>query len=87
MKSDLANLVLDLEGSESLVVEDLASLPAVESEVSVAEVSENNNGCEQKHPRVISLTLLLEGVVSELVAEGLIMNFRVLFEGHSVGIA
>ena len=38
LESDLADLILNLECGEPLVVEDLASLPAIESEVSMAEV-------------------------------------------------
>ena len=87
MQSDLANLVLNLESSESLVVEDLASLPAIESEVSMAEVSEYNNACKEEHPWVVSLALLFEGIISQLVTIRLIVNLRVLLKGHGVCIA
>ena len=68
------------------MVEDLASLPAIESEVSMAEVSEHDNACEEKHPRVVSLALLFEGVVTELVAERLIMDLGVLLKGHGESV-
>ena len=86
LEPNLADLVLDLEGGEPLVVEDLASLPAIESEVSVAEVSEEDDASEEEHPRVVSLALLFEGVVTELVAERLVMHLGVFLKGHGEGV-
>ena len=86
LEPNLADLVLDLEGGEPLVVEDLASLPAIESEVSVAEVSEEDDASEEQHPRVVSLALLFEGVVTELVAERLVMHLGVFLKGHGEGV-
>ena len=86
LESNLADLILNLECGESLVVEDLASLPAIESEVSMAEVGEHDDASEEKHPRVVSLALLFEGVVTELVAEGLIVDLGVLLKGHGKSV-
>ena len=86
LDSDLADLILDLERGEPLVVKDLASLPAIESEVSVAEVSEEDDASEEEHPRVVSLALLFEGVVTELVAERLVMHLGVFLKGHGEGV-
>ena len=86
LESNLADLILDLEGSESLVVEYLANLSAIESEVSMAEVSECDNANEENHPRVVSLALLFEGIITELVAERLIMNLGVLLKSHGISV-
>ena len=86
LKSDFSNLVLNLEGGESLMVEDLPDLSAIESEMSVAEVNERYNTNKEEQPRVISSSLLFEGVVSHFVTKGLIMNLGVLLEGHSIGV-
>ena len=69
------------------MIEDLASLSSIESEMSMTEMCEDYNSSEEKHPWVIALALLLEGIISQLVTIRLIVNLRVLFEGHSKGIA
>ena len=86
MQSNLADLVFDLEGCEALMVENLANLSAIEAEVSMAEVNKADYASKQEHPRIISLALLLEGIVSQLVTIRLIMNFGILLKCLSESI-
>ena len=51
------DLILELQGSESLMVEHLTDVSSVEVEVSMTEVNEGNTSNEQDEPRVVSLTL------------------------------
>ena len=85
-KSHFSNFVFKLESHKALVIEHLAGLPSIESEVSVAEVREDYNACEQEHPGVVALALFLEGVVAQLVAVGLVVHLRVLVEVQRVGV-
>ena len=82
-----ADLVLELEGGQALVVEDLADVAAVEVEVSVAEVHEGDASSEKKQPRVVSLALRLERIVTELVTVGQVVHVVLLFEGVAARIA
>ena len=69
------------------MIEDLAGLSSIKSEVSMTEVNEWDDASEQKHPGVISLALLLERIDSQLVTIGLIVHLGVLFEGHGESVA
>ena len=68
------------------MIEHFANLSAVEAEVCVAEVNKGDNTSEQEHPRIVSLALLLEGIVSQLITIGLIVHFGILLEGLGEGI-
>ena len=68
------------------MIEDLTSLSTIEAEMSVAEVNEGDNANENEQPGIVSLSLLLEGIVTKLVAVGLIMDLGVLFESLSQSI-
>ena len=85
-KPHLSNLVFELESHESLMVENFARLSSVEAEMSMAEVHEGDNAGKQNHPRVVSLALLFEGIISQLVTIGLVVNFGILLKGHCEGI-
>ena len=84
--SDLSDFIFDLECHESLVIENFAGRPPVEAEMRVAEVHKRDDAGEQEHPRVVTLGLLLEGIVSQLVTIGLIMHLGVLLESHRESI-
>ena len=56
------------------MVKHLAELPAIESKVSVREVAETHDSEEQQQIWVVKLTLRFEGVISELIAVGLIVD-------------
>ena len=60
-----ADLVLELESGESLVVKDFARVSSVEVEVRVAEVDERDACDEQKQVRVVALAGRLEGIVAD----------------------
>ncbi len=63
------------------MVEDLADLSTIEAEMSMTEVNKGDNASEQEHPRIISLALLLERIVSQLITIRLIVNFGILLKG------
>ena len=86
MQSDFADLVFDLESGEALMIENLANLSAVEAEMSMTEVNKGNNSSEQEHPWIVSLALLLEGIVSQLIAIRLVVNLGILLKGLGKGI-
>ena len=68
------------------MVENLANLPAVKAEMSMAEVHKRVNANEEQQPRVVSVSLLLEWVVSKLVTVGLVVDLWVLLECHRVAV-
>ena len=68
------------------MIENFTNLTAVKSEMSMAEVNENNNGSEKEHKGVISLALLFERIISNFVTKGLVMKLWVLFESLSKSI-
>jgi hypothetical protein len=86
LESHLADLVLDLEGHQPLVVEDLANLASIELEMRLAEVHKGDDADEEDHPGIVSLALLFKGVISEFVTIRLIMHFRVLLKGHRCSV-
>ena len=69
------------------MIENFTGLSSIKSAVSVAEVNECDDPREQQHPRIVSLALLLEGVVSQFITIGLIVHLGVLFEGHGESVA
>lgn len=73
------DLVLELKGSEALVVEHLADVSSVEVEVSMAEVHESDSSDEEDEPGVVALTLSVKGIVTELVTVGKVMDVVLLF--------
>lgn len=78
--------VFDLEGSEPLVVENLADLPPVELEVRVGEMNECDAADKQEQPGVVSLALGLERIVADLVAKRFVVDVVFLFEAVAVGV-
>ena len=60
------DLVFDLQGSESLMVEHLADVSSVEVEVRVREMHEGDSSDEDEHPGVL-VALRVKRVVTELV--------------------
>jgi hypothetical protein len=61
------------------VVKYLPNLASIEAEMCVAEVGETNDREKQDQVRVVQLTLVLEGVVSQLVAVRNVMDVRFVF--------
>lgn len=68
------------------MIENFTSLSSIKSEMSVAEVNKCNDASKQKHPRIISLTLLLKRIVSQFITIGFIVHLGVLFESHSESV-
>lgn len=58
--SDSSDLVFDLEGSESLMIEHFRGLSAIKEEVSVKEVGEGGHYNEEDCNRIVKLALLFE---------------------------
>ena len=69
-----ADLVLELEGRQTLVIEDLTNVPSVEVEVSVRKVDERDNSDEKQQPRVLSLTSWLKRIVTDFITVWQIMD-------------
>lgn len=69
-----ADLVLELEGCQTLVIEDLTNVPSVEVEVSVRKVDERDNRDEKQQPRVLSLTSWLKRIVTDFITVWQIMD-------------
>ena len=69
-----ADLVLELEGRQTLVIEDLTNVPSVEVEVSVRKVDERDNRDEKQQPRVLSLTSWLKRIVTDFITVWQIMD-------------
>ena len=69
-----ADLVLELEGRQTLVIEDLTNVPPVEVEVSVRKVDERDNSDEKQQPRVLSLTSWLKRIVTDFITVWQIMD-------------
>lgn len=68
------------------MVKDLADLSAVELEVRVREVAEGDSTHEEQQPGVVSLALGLEGIVTELVTVGLVVDVVLLLPGVPVRV-
>jgi len=69
-----ADLVLELEGCQTLVIEDFTNVPSVEVEVSVRKVDERDNRDEKQQPRVLSLTSWLKRIVTDFITVWQIMD-------------
>ena len=82
--SKSSDLILDLEGSESLMVEHLANLSAVESEVRVHEVDERNSAHEDQQPGVVSLSLGVKRIITKFVTVRQVVHVVLLLEGVAV---
>ena len=85
--SSLADLVLNLKSSETLMVEDLTDVAFVEVEVSVRKVDKADDGDKDQHPRVVTTALGIERIITELITVGQVMNVVLFFPGvaSSVG--
>ena len=68
------DLVLNLERSESLMVEDLAHVASMEVEVRVGEVNKGDSSDEENEPGVVSLAWGLKRIVTDLVTVGQIVD-------------
>lgn len=77
--AQLPDFVFQLVRGQPLVVKHLADLAPVEPEVRVAEVREPHDREEQDQIRVVQLTLRFEGVVSQLVAIGFVVDVSLVF--------
>ena len=80
------DFVFDLERSQPLMVQDFAGLAFVELEVRMTEVNKADTCDEQQQPWVVTLTLRLEGIITELVAVWFVVNIMFLFEGVTVRV-
>ena len=68
------------------MIENLASLSVVKAEMGVREVSECNEGDEEKEPWVVASALLFKRIVSDLITIRLIVHLRVLLKCHSTSV-
>lgn len=68
------------------MVQDFAGLAFVELEVRMTEVNKADTCDEQQQPWVVTLTLRLEGIITELVAVWFVVNIMFLFEGVTVRV-
>ena len=68
------DLVLKLQGSESLMVEHLTDVSPVEVEMSMAEVDEGDSSNEENEPGVVSLAGGVERIVTDLVTVGQVVD-------------
>ena len=68
------------------MVQDFACLASVEFEVGMTEVNKADTCDEQQQPWVVTLTLRLEGIITELVAVWFVVNIMFLFEGVTVRV-
>jgi len=87
LNSVRSDLILDLESSKTLMVEDLTDLSAVEAVVTGHEVDEGNTGNSDEHPGVVSIASGVERIVTELVTVGLVVHVVLFLEAVSVGVA
>ena len=68
------------------MVQDFAGLAFVELEVRMTKVNKADTCDEQQQPWVVTLTLRLEGIITELVAVWFVVNIMFLFEGVTVRV-
>jgi hypothetical protein len=80
------DLIFELEGSKALMVEHFGDLSPVESEVAVGEVNERVDGAEKHQVGVVSLTLGLERIVTQLIAVRLIVHVVLFLEGVAMRV-
>ena len=80
------DLVLDLESCQSLMVQDLADLSAVELEVRVSEVSESNTTNEKEQVRVITLALGLKWIIAQFITIWQIVNVVFFLPGVTMRV-
>ena len=80
------NLVLNLQGSQALMIENFTDMSFVEVEMSVGEVSETNDYRENHHVRVV-VSMGIERIVTELVTVWHIVDVVLFLEGMSVSVS
>ena len=56
--------VLQLEGSESLMIQYFTNFASVETEMSVAEMGKGYDAHEDEKPRVVTLTLCFKWIIT-----------------------
>ena len=80
------NLVLNLQCSQALMIENFTDMSFVEVEVSVGEVRETNNDRKNHHVWVV-ISMGIERIVTELVTVGHIVDVVLLLKGMSVSVS
>lgn len=68
------------------MVEHLADLSAVESEVRVKEVGESYSSHSNEHPGIVSLASRVKRIVTEFVTIRQVVHVVFFLEGMSVGV-
>ena len=81
-----ADLVLDLQGSQSLMVQHFASVSPVEVEVSVREVHKRDDGDEDEEPGVIAISGGVKRIVTNLITVWQVVDVVLFLPGVSTSV-
>ena len=81
------NFVLNLQSSETLMVENLTDVSLVEVEMSIAEVDESHDGNENDEVWILSTSLSIERIITNFVTVREIVNVMFFLPGVTVGVA
>ena len=68
------DLILELEGGQALMVEDLSDVSAMEVEMGVAEVHESDSSNEDDEPGVVTVASRVERIITDLITVGQVMD-------------
>ena len=81
------NFVLNLQSSETLMVENLTDVSLVEVEMRIAEVDEGHDGNENDEVWILSTSLSIERIITNFVTVREIVNVMFFLPGVTVGVA